>query len=157
MAKAQEHGIGVGWVIPGKFRAVYAIQALRSDPGERYCVSCWAAAATVRPDRLEQLRAFAQSFIDSEDPKAEESGACSQCGRVGLVVSARERRMRVMPGACNTIANCACGAQLSVTATTTKRIESSAHVRCPECRRSVRVTMPAVIDEKSLVVIALPR
>lgn len=50
-----------------------ALQQLRSDPGATYCIPCWATAATIGSDGLEQLRAFALRVIDCDDPKAEEA------------------------------------------------------------------------------------
>jgi hypothetical protein len=72
--------------------ATNALYVLRSDAGVSYCVLCWAAAAHVAPEGMNELVTLARSFIDADDPKAQEKGKCGRCGTLGLVVTATDRR-----------------------------------------------------------------
>jgi hypothetical protein len=74
-----------------------ALAVLRSHPEVWFCVSCLASAGNMVPRDCEPLASFARSFVDGDDPKADEHGECDRCRAVGLVVRAQDRRKRLKP------------------------------------------------------------
>jgi hypothetical protein len=55
-----------------------AMKVLEDNPGQKYCYQCWAkAAGLMSPEHLQQLAAYARTFVGHTDRIAE-NGVCTE-------------------------------------------------------------------------------